>query len=1030
MTEQPAGTVTLLFTDIEGSTRLLDELGADRYREALAEHRRLLRGAFEAHGGYEVGEEGDSFFIAFSSATAGLAAAQEGQTALTQGPISVRMGLHTGEPLVDPPKYVGMDVHRAARIMAAGHGGQVLVSGTTATLVGGEFDLRDLGPHRLKDLTAAEHLFQLGGGDFPALKSLRQTNLPIQATPLVGREREIEELVGYVREPDMRLLTLTGVGGTGKTRLALQSAAELSEDFRDGVWFVDLAPLRDPALVEQTIATTIGADDLTEHLRSKEALLVLDNFEQVVDAVAVVSTIVGGCPHTRLLVTSRVALRIGGERLYPVSPLSQEEAVELFAERARRVQPTFAPNGAVGEICERLDRLPLAIELAAARVRVLTPPAMLARLEQRLPLLTGGARDTPARQQTLEAAIAWSYELLEPEHQRLFAELGVFNGGRALDAIEAVCDSTGERDVLTSVEALCDSSLLNQQQDADGEARFVMLETIHEYARTRLEELLDADELRRSHALYFHGLAQEGSFLQRKGGLAVGARLRAEIDNLRLALDWFGEHGEPELELEMAANLSHLWRGWGLLREGSQRLEQAMSAASPDPSRARFLALLGLAAIRQAAGEPLAGLSLNEDALDVARALGDDALVMRGVNNLGLGLLAVGRYAEGDAQLQEAAGLAETLDDEDGLLQAHANLVWAALTQQHWEEARTRCERVLELATAEGSEYLIALDRCNLGWALVNLGDEDAERQFLLSLEHTPSYGPRETAECLSGLAAVAASDRPEHAAQPHGSRRRDRGHGGRCPRAIRPRDEREDRGGPARVARRRGVRAVARRGSSHGARAHPRTAADAVGSRDGTRGLPARRAPVRAFARSPPRAPERAPGRRGRDLGEAGGRELGSRVRRQQGSQARVPRSRRARAGLRHARLDRRCPVQPHSSSRGGRREARPRLRARAGALGGLGRAGLRVGRQHPSLPDHGRRRPAVTGRLRHRRPAELGGSARVGARRRWPPVPDPSRSVRSSARRARVRALGRRGRRPGGRRSASSSTRSSSAP
>ncbi len=764
MAEQPAGTVTLLFTDIEGSTRLLDELGAGAYRDALEEHRRLLRAAVERHDGYEVDTEGDAFFVAFASATAALAAATEAQTSLATGQIRVRMGLHTGEPLVDPPNYIGMDVHRAARIMSAGHGGQVLVSETTAALAGGEFGLHDLGPHRLKDLTAPERLYQLGSGAFPPLKSLRQTNLPIQATPLVGREREVSELVTHVRAPETRLLTLTGVGGTGKTRLALQSAAELSEDFRDGVWFVDLAPLRDPALVEQTIAVALGIDDVAAHLRAKQLLLVLDNFEQVADAAAAVSALLASCADVRFLVTSRVALRIGGERLYPVSPMSREEAVELFAERARRVKPELVLNGVVGEICDRLDRLPLAIELAAARVRVLTPPAMLARLEQRLPLLTGGARDVPTRQQTLEAAIAWSYELLEPEHQRLFARLAVFNGGRSFDAIEAVCNPEG--DVLKGVETLCDGSLLNQQEDADGEARFVMLETIHEYARARLAELPEAEELRRRHALYFHGLATKGGReLQERGGAAWRARFRAEIDNLRLALDWLGEQGESALELEMAAQLGKFWRDWGLLAEGKQRLEHALSRAPAEPSSEMFWALIALGVIHEYEGDFAAALPFDERALDVARMLEDDTLVLRALNNLGLCLLTVGDYVDGETRLQEGVKLAEDVGDESALLQAYGSLVWAAVTRGDWEDARSRSERVIELASDTGSEYVLAVSRCNLGWALVHLGDESAEGQFLLSLEHFPSYGPRETAECLSGLAAVAAGERPDHAA-------------------------------------------------------------------------------------------------------------------------------------------------------------------------------------------------------------------------------------------------------------------------
>ena len=436
-------------------------------------------------------------------------------------------------------------------------------------------------------------------------------------------------------------------------------------------------------------------------------------------AAAAVSALLSSCADVRFLVTSRVALRIGGERLYPVSPMSREEAVELFAERARRVKPELALNGVVGEICDRLDRLPLAIELAAARVRVLTPPAMLARLEQRLPLLTGGARDVPTRQQTLEGAIAWSYELLEPEHQRLFARLAVFNGGRAFEAIEAICNPEGDTDVLTGIETLCDGSLLNQQEDADGEARFVMLETIHEYAGARLAELPEAEELRRRHALYFHGLATGRR--QRAAGEGwggVASTVPAEIDNLRLALDWLGEQGESGLELEMAAQLGKFWRDWGLLAEGKQRLEHALSRAPAEPSSELVWALIALGVIHEYAGDFSAALPFDERALDAARRVEDDTLVLRASNNLGLCLLTVGDYAGGEIRLQEGVKLAEDVGDD---LVAAAGpwqpLVWAAITRGDWEEARTRCQRVIELASGTGSEYVVAVTRCNLGWA-------------------------------------------------------------------------------------------------------------------------------------------------------------------------------------------------------------------------------------------------------------------------------------------------------------------------
>jgi class 3 adenylate cyclase len=403
----PSGTVTFLFTDIEGSTRLLHELG-ERYADVLAEHRRVLREAFSRHGGVEVDTQGDAFFVAFARAGDAVAAAGEAQDALATGPVRVRIGVHTGEPVVTEEGYVGTDVHRGARIMGAGHGGQVLLSETTRQLLDTTEELRELGDHRLKDLTAPQRLYQLGDGDFPPLRTLYRTNLPIQPTPLVGRERELEEAGALVRSH--RLLTLTGPGGSGKTRLALQLAAEAVEQFPDGAFWVPLQAIRDPALVERAIGTSVGADDgLIEYVANKRLLMLLDNFEQVIEAAPTISSLLAGTPNANVLVTSREPLHVESEQRYPVEPLPEDDAAVLFVERARAVAPGFPPAAAVGEICRRLDGLPLAIELAAARVALLDPDELLARLDRRLPLLASRSRDVPARQRTLRATIEWSY---------------------------------------------------------------------------------------------------------------------------------------------------------------------------------------------------------------------------------------------------------------------------------------------------------------------------------------------------------------------------------------------------------------------------------------------------------------------------------------------------------------------------------------------------------------------------------------------------------------------------------------------
>src|SRR2546425_6729948 len=544
----PTGTVTFLFTDVEGSTRLLHELGADEYADALAEHRSILRQACGAHGGVEVDRQGDAFFVAFPTAPGALRAAAEGLERLAPGPIRVRMGVHTGVPHLTEEGYVGVDVHRAARIAACGHGGQVLVSASTAALLNRD-GLRDLGEHRLKDLSAPERIFQFGDDDFPPLTSLHQTNLPIASTPFMGRKKELGEVVGLLSQDKVRLLTLSGPGGTGKTRLALQAAAELSSHYAHGVWWIPLASLREPALVLATAGRALGArDGVAGHIADRSMLLLFDNFEQVVEAAAEVASLLAACPNLDLLVTSREALHITAEQEYPVPPLLPAEGVDLFVARARAVSPDFAADDTVSEICRRLDELPLAIELAAARVKALTAAQILARLGQRLPLLTGGARDLPERQRTLRAAIEWSHELLTRDEQRLFGRLAVFRGGCTLEAAEKVADAD-----LDTLQSLVAQSLLRRVDD-----RFWMLETIREYATERLEASGMADELRRRHAEHFLPLAEEAEPHLRRDSAEWADRLEREHDNLRAALDWGEGTGGSELGLRLAGAASRL----------------------------------------------------------------------------------------------------------------------------------------------------------------------------------------------------------------------------------------------------------------------------------------------------------------------------------------------------------------------------------------------------------------------------------------------------------------------------------------
>src|SRR5918994_660312 len=522
----PTGTVTFLFTDIEGSTKLWED-NAPAMQAALAHHDELLRWVVEEHGGYVFKTVGDAFCCAFPTAPDALEAALEVQRKLFSseweqiGTLRVRMALHVGAAQERGGDYFGSPVNRVARLLSAAHGGQVLLSLSTEELVGDQLpagtSLRDLGEHRLKDLFRPERVFQLSTpglpSEFPPLRTLDvyRNNLPPQPTSLIGREKEVSEVCERLSRPEVRLLTLTGAGGTGKTRLALQAAAELTEDFDDGVYFVSLAAIRDPQLVVGAAAGTLGVKEaggqpplvsLEDYLREKHILLVVDNFEHLLEAAPTVSELLSAAPKLKVLATSRIPLRLYGEHEYSVPPLAlpdprvlpplevltQYEAVRLFVERARAVKEDFSVTNesapAVAEICARLDGLPLAIELAAARVRMLSPQAMLTRLGNRLKLLKG-------------------------EEKTLFGRLSVFSGGRTLEAIEEICDPEGDLDALEGVESLLEKSLLRREEGVGGESRFVMLETVHEYAREKLRESGETDAIQRRHAEFFLEVAEE-----------------------------------------------------------------------------------------------------------------------------------------------------------------------------------------------------------------------------------------------------------------------------------------------------------------------------------------------------------------------------------------------------------------------------------------------------------------------------------------------------------------------------------------
>jgi predicted ATPase len=692
VSDLPSGTVTFLFTDIEGSTRLLRELGAQAYDEALAEHRRALRGAFARCGGVEVDTQGDAFFYAFPSASDALEAARAGQEALSSGPLRVRMGLHTGRPHLGREGYVGEDVHLAARIAASAHGRQVVCSKATRAFVEGE--LNDLGEHRVKDFAEPVWIYQLGSERFPPLKTISNTNLPRPASSFVGRQQELAEVVARLQD-GARLLSLTGPGGSGKTFLAIEAAAELVPEFRNGVFWVGLATLRDPGLVLETVAETVGAKDgLADFVGEREMLLLLDNLEQVIEAAPELASLVETCPNLKLLVTSRERLRVRGEVEYAVPPLALAEAVELFCERSQR-----EPSDDIRAVCGRLDSLPLAVELAAARTSVLTPGQILERLSQRLDLLIGG-RDAEARQQTLRATIEWSYELLDDDEKRLFTRLAVFSGGCTLEAAEQVADAD-----LDTLQSLVDKSLL---RFTDG--RYRMLETIREYAAERLEKSGDAEELRRSHADYFLALAQEAE--PRILGMSPQDwldRLEREHDNLRAAFGSLETAGETQLALELGGTIWEFWCLRGHAAEGWRHLEHLLEL-DERPTKARAKALTGSVhlAPQVGAADPAAHRRRAEEAVALHRELGDRWSIAFAEYELGNGLALTGDFASARPLVERSVQRLREVGDEHRALQAIRCLAWCHLELGDRERAKHFYEELLRGAQAAGDQQMEA----------------------------------------------------------------------------------------------------------------------------------------------------------------------------------------------------------------------------------------------------------------------------------------------------------------------------------
>ena len=752
---------------MESSTQILHELGADAYGKALLEHRNVVREMCLARGGVEVDTQGDAFFFAFSTAPEALAAAEAITTALESGPMRLRIGLHTGTPTHVGEGYVGADVHRAARIAAAGHGGQVLISSSTAALV--DRDLRDLGEHRFKDLAAPERIRQLGDRDFPALKSLHRTNLPIPATPFLGRGYELGQVVGLLLREDVRLLTLTGPGGTGKTRLAVQAAAEASDDFPDGVFWVPLAPLRDPALVLPTIAQALDVPErsdasleeaLTAALGAKRPLILLDNLEHLLPGAADGVAALISSTASVLLATSRERLRLQGEQLYPVPTLAVQDGVDLFLARARALDPAFAANGAVGELCSRLDNLPLALELAAARTTLFTPQQLLERIAQRLDLFKAG-RDADPRQRTLRTTIEWSYGLLDSKEQHLFRLMSAFAGGATFEQVEKI--SGGDPDTL---ESLIDKSLL-RRRDAEFGPRFWMLETIREYAAERLaEDLQELQSVRLRHAEWFCELAERLVGMPPQRLLADGfGSFPDEYDDVRSALAWASEHGGNALVLRFGPGCLRYWMARSLYRDAISWLEVAEPRMASAPEEIKFHASRAagmiaffiladtaraeqhwnsalsiaedvgdaetiwwldrmLTSVAWERGDLERALTLTEQNLQRATASGDKALVADALHHMGEALRDLEHYPEAAAQLSAASAIYRELDQSQALANNVHSLGDLALDRGDLAGAASLYTEAIELDRVHGP-----LERSrNLAYCLAGLASVLAER--------------------------------------------------------------------------------------------------------------------------------------------------------------------------------------------------------------------------------------------------------------------------------------------------------------
>ncbi len=804
MRRLPTGTITFLFTDIESSTSMVGRLGDSAYSDVLAAHHRLLRSAFRKWEGREIDTKGDSFLVAFRHAKSAMAAAIAAQISVLTSPwpqggmVRVRMGLHTGEPVSAKIGYVGIDLHRAARVCAAGHGGQILMSETTRLIVEDSLprgvSLRDLGEHRLPGLARPQRLFQVVSGnlpsDFPPLKTLVAfpNNLPAQLTSFVGRAKELSEVKRMLSAT--RLLTLTGTGGAGKTRLALQLAKEVLPQFNDGVWLVELTSLSEPGLVAQTVASILSVRErrgqpiqatLVNRLQNKHLLLVLDNCEHLIAACAsLAADLLQACPNLRILATSRESLKVAGEsrwrvpslslpnlqRLPPPEDLLCYEGIRLFVERAKTMLPSFSlttQNAShVVQICRRLDGIPLAIELAAARVRVLSVDQIAHRLDDRFHLLTNGSRTAPRRAQTLEAAMDWSFSLLSESEQAAMRRLSVFAGGFTLEAAEAICAGHGiePADILDLLTHLVDKSLV-MVDERGGEARFRLLETVRQFAWTRLLQSGELASARKRHRDWYLALAEraEPEFYGMQQ-LAWYDRLEVEHDNLREALEWSLRDAEQNEAVRLAGALYRFWHVRGYHTEGRRWLERTLAVGSGASALAHAKALYAAGSLAHVQDDATHAMAMAQASYDIYEELGHKQGTARSAVLLGFVAMDQGNYELARTHLQQGLGLSQELEDKLGVGYALNLLGEVARCQGDYIGARSLYEQALPVWRELRDERGVAVVLDNLGRVAGYLGDYgQAETLLSEALQIRRKLGfTLGVATTLAGLAGVAAA--------------------------------------------------------------------------------------------------------------------------------------------------------------------------------------------------------------------------------------------------------------------------------